>query len=232
MTDRLTTGELYRALAALIDETGSKELECRKYLQYAKEYLFKETVEDFVYVETEYRGHVGDSDYVISGTVLDESGFKCVRAYIWELKAPQCYIFEKDTENRVRPSSDLIQAENQLLHYYHEQRGSDDFRRDFKITHPDDVRFGGIIIGCTKKWIRGDYGEEKKGNLYEKAVNIRRKYFYDKVGIRLITWNTILDQIYPGRIKSIKEKGERKEVATPVISGDATAIYSVRVEAK
>ena len=111
--------EIHANLKKLIEATVKKENECRKYLQYAKEALVRDTVLEFVYVETERRATVGNSDYIISGKIVDETGNECVKAYIWELKAPQCHIFEKDTENRLRPTIDLIQAENQLLNYYH-----------------------------------------------------------------------------------------------------------------
>jgi uncharacterized protein with HEPN domain len=141
----------------------------------------------------EYRSNNGDSDYIISANIRDDCGVNIVRAYVWELKAPQCYIFEKDNENRLRPSKDLISAENQLLHYVHECKGNAQFREEFRVTHPDNVYFGGIIIGSNSKQVNGDYNQEKKNMLYEKAARIRAEYFYKKIGIRLVTWDTVLD---------------------------------------
>lgn len=196
MSERLPENNLYAQLKSLIDDSEHKEHECRQYLQYARYLLFRETVIRFVYVETEYRGHSGDSDYVISGEVRDESGVQCIRAYIWELKAPQCFIFERGTKNRLRPSEDLIQAENQLLHYYLEQKGSSQFRDEFGVTHPDNVRLGGIIIGCNRTKVNGEYEESKKVKLYEKAMRTRRM-LYDPSGIRLMTWDHILEHLQP-----------------------------------
>lgn len=187
----------YLELKELIEATENKEHECREYLQYAKEALVKDTVLEFVYIETERRSTVGDSDYIISGKIVDETDNECVKAYIWELKAPQCYIFEKDTENRLRPTKELIQAENQLLNYYHENKGSDTFRNDFGITHPDNVRFGGIIIGSHARRVKGDYRDDKREKLIETAFMIRKNYIYDRLNIRIMHWDYIKDILKP-----------------------------------
>jgi hypothetical protein len=183
----------HEALQGFISAPENKELECRELLQYAKEALVRDTVIEFVYVEKERRGSSGDSDYIVSCKVCDETGVQSVKAYIWELKAPQCYVFEKDTENRLRPTKELVQAENQLLHYYHEHKGSEQFRNDFGVTHSDNVLFGGIIIGCHARRTKGDYQEEKRNKLFEKALMIRKKYIYDPLHIRIIHWDYILD---------------------------------------
>jgi hypothetical protein len=184
---------IFKKLQGFISDSNNKELECRDYLQYAKGALVSDTVIEFVYVEKERRGNSGDSDYIVSCKVCDEIGVEAVKAYIWELKAPQCYIFEKDTENRLRPTKELVQAENQLLHYYHENKGSEQFKNDFGVSHSDNVLFGGIIIGCHARRIKGDYPEEKKNKLFEKALMIRKKYIYDPLHIRIVHWDYILD---------------------------------------
>lgn len=183
----------YETLQSLILATTPKERECREFLQYTKEALVRDTAIEFVYVEKERRGTSGDSDYIVSCKVCDETGVESVKAYIWELKAPQCYIFEKDTENRLRPTKELVQAENQLLYYYHENRGSEDFKNDFGVTHSDNVLFGGIIIGCHATKAKGDFQEGKKNKQFEKALMIRKKYIYDPLHIRIIHWGYILD---------------------------------------
>jgi hypothetical protein len=187
----------YEQLKELIDAPESKELESRDFLHHAKEALVRDTVLDFVYVEKERRAAPGDSDYIISCKVCDETGVQSVKAYVWELKAPQCHLFEKDTENRLRPTRELLQAENQLLHYYHEHRGNDEFRREFGVTHPDNVLFGGIIIGCQRCSVKGDYPAEKKAKLFEKALFIRKHYFYERNNMKIFTWDFILDQLKP-----------------------------------
>jgi len=190
--------QLHQELEALIDSDVRREHDCRKFLEPVKDSLFKETVINHLYHEIEYRGHTGDADYAISGKVADEGGVQCVRAYIWELKAPQCYIFEKDTQNRLRPTEDLVDAENQLLYYFHEQKGSNKFLNDFCVQS-DYVHPGGIIIGCLRTRVHGDYEEAKKLTLYRDALNIRSTYFYKGAGSKLVTWDFILEQLRPPR---------------------------------
>jgi len=194
MLDVPQKNDLYGQLKNLIDDKHNKELECRRYLHYAKYLLFKETVINFVYVETEYRAHTGDSDYVISGEVRDESGVLCTRAYVWELKAPQCFVFEKDTENRLRPTRDLVQAENQLLNYFDELKGSSRAHAEFGVSHPENVRLGGVIIGCSRTKVKGDYETAKKARLYEIARRCR-DFLYNPANIRLILWDRVLEQL-------------------------------------
>lgn len=198
MLDSPPEKDLYGQLKNLIDDTHNKELECRRYLQYAKYLLFRDAVINFVYVETEYRTHAGDSDYVISGEVHDESGVHCTRAYVWELKAPQCFVFEKDTENRLRPTRDLVQAENQLLHYFDDLKYNAQARAEFGVTHPENVRLGGIIIGCKRTEVKGDYEHAKKTRLYNKAKRCR-DFLYNPANIRLMLWNRVLEQLEPRR---------------------------------
>ncbi|MCK4819396.1 hypothetical protein KA005_26725 [bacterium] len=210
--------EAYSSLESLIAGTENKEHECREFLQYAKEALIKDTPIDFVYVEKERRSATGDSDYIISCKVLDETGVESVKAYIWELKAPQCYIFEKDTENRLRPTAELIQAENQLFHYYHENRGDEDFRNDFSVTHSDNVHFGGIIIGCRQRKVKGEYEHNKKIKLFEKALQIRKKYIYDPNMMRIMDWNFILDLLRPSQTLVPMYAQTAGSLATPLDS--------------
>lgn len=210
---------LYAGLKELIDSPVNQEIPCRAFLRYVPEFLCRDTVIDYVYKEEEYRGNTGDSDYIISGRIRDFASIECIRAYVWEIKAPQCYIFEKDTENRLKPSRDLIQAENQLLHYFHENKGSELFRETFKVTHSDNVKFGGIIIGCNKNRIRGEFRDAEKANLlFQKALHIRSHYFYDSFGIRLMTWDTILDSLNSEKFINKKSDNPKNHVYDAFLS--------------
>ena len=166
MAEALGT-DLHAELVALMAKEGQNEIECRKYLPYVKELLVRVTPQEFLAEADEYRGHSGDSDYIIVCKACDEAGIQSNQAYIWEVKAPQCYVFEQDTMNRVKPSKDFISAENQLLHYYEESKGSDQFRDEFKITHPENVKLGGIIIGSKKTLVKTtNFSEEIAFRLY------------------------------------------------------------------
>lgn len=184
-------------LTNLINSEGRKERECRKYLHYAHTILFREDVpKDIVYEEPEMIGSAGVSDYVISGSIGNNpSSSNCVKAYVWELKAPQCFLFKKDNENRLRPTPDLNDAENKLLNYVDELRGNHTLQTRFGVTHSDYVCIGGIVIGCKSKLVDGNYEEAKKTKLLNDALRIREEWFYKRAGIRLITWSHVLDHI-------------------------------------
>lgn len=190
----------HQHLLELINSPEHKELECRDMLKYAEELLVRETVIEFVNSHSEWRLHSGDSDYVVSGRVSDETGLSTVKAYVWELKAPQCYLFRQESGNRLSPTVDLFKAENQLLNYYHEMKGNESFRHSFGVTHSDNVQFGGIIIGSRERWVAGAFdSENKKSELYERALSIRKQYFYDPLGIRIMTWDQVADYMRPVR---------------------------------
>jgi len=206
-------------LKGLIESPANQEIPCRAFLKYVPEILCKDTVINYVYKEEEFRGNLGDSDYIISGTIKDFVNNEYVRAYVWEIKAPQCFIFEKDTENRLKPSRDLIQAENQLLNYYHENKGSELFKDTFKVTHSDNVKFGGIIIGCNKTKIKGEFNNPDKANLlFQKAWHIRSNYFYDTLGIRLMTWDTILNSLKSEKFTNMRAENSVDKIYDAVLS--------------
>ena len=93
---------LYIGLEALIYEaTSQKELECHEYLKSVPEVLLKnKVVIDISGVRCGYATPSGFSDYIVAAEIYADGGYNCRQAYIWELKAPQCYIFEKDTNDR------------------------------------------------------------------------------------------------------------------------------------
>jgi len=185
-------------LKALINSTEKQdELECRKYLKYAEDYLFKEdTLKQFLYAECEVPTNMGKTDYVISGIIGNNPvNIDCVKAYVWELKAPQCYVFRKDGQNRLCPTKELFEAENQLLNYYHALKHDLTLVHRFKAGHPRNVCLGGIIIGSHERLVRGKLEKEKKKALLNDAYEIRKAYFYKPHGLWLVTWDEILDFI-------------------------------------
>jgi hypothetical protein len=205
---------LHEELLLLMRHPGQNEVECRRYLRYAKELLVRITPKEFIAEADEYRGHSGDSDYIIVCKVCDEAGIQSNQAYIWEVKAPQCYIFEEDTTNRVKPTRDFISAENQLLHYFEESKNSDQFREEFEITHPENVKLGGIIIGSKETLVRSrSYRPEIAFRLYKRALDLRRRYLYGESGIRIVIWDTILDHLLAKEpISRVIDKPESPEI--------------------
>lgn len=187
----------YDELKLLVDSANRNELECRKYLVHARGLLIDQTSHECLHETTEYRGHTGNSDYLIACRVTDGTGGHAIKAYLWEVKAPQCYIFEGDTQNRVCPTSDFISAENQLLHYYEESRGSAQFREEFNIVSPDDVMLGGIIIGSARTRVRSSarYDERSLQQLFQRALTLRRRHLYGESGIKILSWDRIVDYL-------------------------------------
>jgi len=183
---------IYDQLKKLIEGTNNKELECREYLKHAKELLVKDTPIEFIDIQNERPLNLGRSDYIILAKVW-HSGEKCRRAFLWELKAPQCFIFVKDTENRLKPSDDFIDAENKLLNYYHEIKTGGILREQYEISNTADICLGGIIIGCENRKVGGELSQERKIQLYHTARAVKNYLYGDQ--IKLKTWDEILDHL-------------------------------------
>lgn len=220
---------VYNKLEVLIKGRAKKELECKKFLTNIPDILINRgNLEETLFVASESRLYTGVSDYIISAKIRDEDGSICNKAFVWELKAPQCEIFVKDTGNRLKPSEHLVSAENQLFNYYHEIKASPFIQRDCKV-HPDDISLGGIIIGCGRTLVRGVSDEQKKIALYERAKFIRKTYLYERIGIRLLTWDTILYNIDLKGTKTFDglKKLNKKEV-TLVLRNISTADFEIK----
>jgi hypothetical protein len=195
MLNRPPLKQLYSELKELVEAQERTERQCSKYLQYAKDLLTHHTLLRTVYVDTELRTCVGDADWVMSGVVEDDQGNEFVKAYVWELKAPQCPLFvkPKGNEHRFQPSRDLFEAEDQLLQYYDALQHNGTMRDVFGVTHAADVCLGGIIIGRDPCWVRSLSGAPNKKRLYRSASRIRELYIHKHLGIKVKTWDRILD---------------------------------------
>lgn len=194
--------ELRQGLQRLIDDAqNNKELECREFLSYAKELLVLPDIPDcFIDVEMERIENLGRSDYLIVADVL-RSGDCYRRAYLWELKAPQCFIYEGDTRTRLKPSQDFIDAENQLLNYYYGLKENGVFLQQYEISAPSDISLGGIIIGCHRTKVGGDYTEAEKTRCYNIAKRVRDQLYDGKLKVR--TWDEICSFIGGPRRENI-----------------------------
>lgn len=194
--DKIDTTELCTELQDLITHAQHKESECKKFLIHARDILVNATPSRYIDQQFEYRGHTGDSDYLVVCATLDETGQECIEAYLWEAKAPQCFLFEPDTNTRVRPTNDFISAENQLLHYFDELRDSQQFKDEFSITHSDNIKLGGIIIGTRDRLVKpNNYSYSQATRLARKALRIRKVYLYGDRGIKVLTWDRILEYL-------------------------------------
>jgi len=231
MTER-TSAELCEELKRLIDDTQHhNEEECKEYLKYVPGLFIRDSFRDnrnILRIKTEYRHHTGDSDYIISANV-SANGIGCARAYVWEIKAPQCFVFRKTNENRAEPSPDLIQAETQLLHYYDDLKHQTKYLfEEFKVPLAEDLCFGGIIIGCNRTKVERAENETEMNTLFNRAIRCRN-YFYEhaKGTIKLMLWDEILPFLSGGEY--IHTEHKRVEAASPYeaprISPDTISVF-------
>lgn len=199
---------MHRGLKAIIDGSSSDSEEayrkiedsCREFLQYAKSLLFGDPSRVLSFVEpletvAEYRLHSGDSDYIVIAKIIDELDRESVRAYLWELKDPQCPMFVKETNSRLCPSKYLYKAINQLLHFYSESMKDGPLRQSFGIVRQEDVKLGGIIIGCNRNQVPRLLSATDKKILYKQVTSAWGCLFDDKV--RLFNWERGLYWIGP-----------------------------------
>ncbi len=176
-----------------MDAEDNRENECRAFLEHAKELLVAPDVGvNFVEVEMERIENLGRSDYLI----IADAWHSCDcyrRAYLWELKAPQCFIYDPDTTTRLKPSQSLIDAENQLLNYYYNLKRNGEFLEQYEITSPSDVSLGGIIIGCERTKVRGTLTPAEKIRCFNIAKRVRDQLYDGRIKVKI--WDEIRDFI-------------------------------------
>lgn len=188
--------EEFAAFEGYVRSDAHTERECQRYLPYANEILLPNTTTSHESISEEPH-YFGRTDFIVFGNFRDDVGTIKRFAYIWELKAPQCFLFERDdSQRRCRVTKDFIKGENQLLHYFHQAMNDDLFRQRSGLESRDCIRFGGIIIGTDEKKIdhRGDLSDVAKA---EMALGLRMEYLYRANGIRIMTWDRILDFVRP-----------------------------------
>jgi hypothetical protein len=181
---------------ALIRDSGRRELECRPYLEHAENLLIRQTIRSAVQFH-EVRSFVGDADLILVADVLGDTGQVERMAFLWELKAPQCFLFEYDqNRNRCRPTSDFVKAENQLLHYAEEAFSNDATRIRLGVMSRRNIRAGGIIIGTQETMLQGarDHHDREKADT---ALRLRQEQLYHAQGIRVLLWDRVLDAVRP-----------------------------------
>lgn len=187
--------EIYKQLKRCVEVEGTRnESECGKWLGKVAKILLPLGDETITYVDSEQTSSSGRVDLIIIADSIKPSGTKIRKAFIWELKAPQVYLYEVENKNRARPSDDLYSAENQLLHYHDTISQDGSWRTRWGITPGNNVVFGGIIIGRKSNFVakKGEDLTNAKG-LAEVANEIREKVFYQNK-IKLWTWDEILLQ--------------------------------------
>jgi hypothetical protein len=196
MLERLTVPQALDRLKALVATSGTHtEAECGNVLVEEFAAVLLPLEEAVVLVDKQYTTESGRVDVVLVAdrTTLDGSVERV--AYVWELKAPQVTIFERDTASRVRPSPELYSAENQLLHYHSSLAGSDEFRARWRLGRREDVVIGGIVIGTQATFVASsDEDRPRLSGLARTALGVRDRAFYRACGLRLLTWDQVIQR--------------------------------------
>lgn len=177
--------------------TEQTELKCGKFLHYAAALLIPRTPVKIT-MGAEDRNFYGSTDFVVSATLLDDQNDETECAYIWELKAPQAYLFEfDDNASRCRPTHEFIKAENQLLHYVSQAQSDHLFRQRFGILDYRNIRVGGIIIGRSDDRMLKGASTEADVRKAKFSLSVRENIFYFASGLRVLTWDRVLSFIRP-----------------------------------
>ncbi len=187
---RLTVEELRRQITR---QDAHTERECGNCLKPIVRVLLPTFGVTVTYVDQEQRVSTGSIDLIVIADAVRLGNNVRREAFIWELKAPQLHLFQIETQNRACPTLELFKAENQLIHYRDEVAKRGHLRQRWKITSPDHVNFGGIIMGRDDRTVRSQAtaGFREK-QLASQALEIREQVFYKPHGIALWTWDKVL----------------------------------------
>lgn len=123
---------------------------------------------------------------LIKGTNLSASKKYVI---VYECKSPKLPIFIKPkNSSRYFPSSELIEAETQMIEYVHYLTGSTLFKQQMNdLSYSECIaQIGGIVIG---KRYEDDQDEATE---YETTSALRRKFLYEEAKIHMLSWEEIL----------------------------------------
>ncbi len=207
----------YECLKELVySDDGNKEKECQPFLEHVPNILLGQYMSKFDNItstrfERESRLPSGDNDVLQGFSVRDDTGRTVNHLVVWEVKAPQCSPFRITTNNRAAPTADLIEVENQLLHYFHDLKSNAAIKDEFEIVNEDNIHLGGIIIGREDKLISGggqfSLTDERKLALYRRAKGYRETYFWSPA-INFKLWDSVLANLKPAIQQNIVPEGD------------------------
>lgn len=190
-----------------IERTDAQtEKECGSLLEQIAWVLLSVADGNATFVNSEQSVTAGRLDIIVLAETQQAGGFQQREVYIWELKAPQLKIFEIKTKSLAQPSQHLYGAETQLMHYYYSIVNNPMLLKRWGVLSPDYVKFGGVIIGRDKNFVSHKLKDLDAGSgeiLAKEAHDIREKYIYRHLNMRLWTWDKIL---YLARSKSLSNQ--------------------------
>ena len=181
------------------DNARQTERECQPYLAEIADVLCRETFQDVIMTGREEANRFGESDFTVSARVMVSRSVLKVTAYVWEVKAPQCYLYEFDeNRNRLRPTKELIKAENQLLHYASDFNDNRAFRNLYGLDAYARAVPAGILIGRDDRLVRPNRNfptdEARTLALFRQTSHIRDMFLYEPAGIRIRTWDWAIEE--------------------------------------
>jgi hypothetical protein len=180
----------------LLEDGPRTEREAQAFLVHAAVFLMRTTPVRIRQVREEDRSYFGRTDFIVVADLRTDTGQIENFASIWELKAPQSFLMERDdNDNRYRPTKDLVKAENQLIHYIYDARGSAAFRERYDIRFTSNIKIGGIIIGRDDRIVDSD--DERVISTAEQSLRIRQNALYEPALFRVLTWDRIRDHLKP-----------------------------------
>lgn len=195
--------EAFEMLKQLIEDDTSTENECRNALRPLAQHLLADS--SLTLTKAEWASDRGRIDLILIAEPINlrfESQILSTTkvAKIYELKSPHKFMFEFDKNSkRFLPSSDLVQAETQLLDYTY--RSLDD-RYNFQIRFgASQIEFGGIIIGREKTMFNISEAQKKRfeqddlEHLKQRTLLARTALLYKNNGIKLFSWDHVLSII-------------------------------------
>lgn len=188
------TQDILRELKNQIVRDDMKtERDCCKYLMKIAWVLLSAAEGHTTFVGCEQYCSAGRLDLIVLADALQPGGKSRREAHIWELKAPQNYLFDLKTNNQAHPSQELYSAETQVIYYHYSVMNDGSLLRRWEILSPDHVKIGGIIIGrdSTLVEIKGK-DEGQAIQIATQACEIREVYFYKLARIKLWTWDHVV----------------------------------------
>lgn len=178
-----------------MESEARQELPSRDLLRKNADLLLARSVEQVLeYEDAEVRAATGRLDLVVVAKEVQLEGDSLRVGFVWELKAPQCEVFVpvKDA-TYYKASPDLVEAENQLLHYHDDLSTSESLRRQLGLEGCE-IRFGGLVVGKEATSFRCREGQDRGKSRRQARIarRLREVRFYRQNEIELLTWDSVL----------------------------------------
>lgn len=142
-------------------------------------------------IRLETRLGVGRADLQVVVNAADGDNQRVWRCLVWEFKAPQLAAYASQTAVRWGATTDLMDAEEQLLHYVSELRKHGVPLSNGTQISGENISYGGIVMSRDNH-VPTDLAEK---TLYARAKQIRKTEIHDRVGIQFVNWDYIFNRL-------------------------------------